>query len=87
MDIGFSESMEIGVSVLLLLNHIDPVVTVTTVKPPNLFCVLCPALASLRPKTLGNYFFDSPIEMSNNSIKDLKCFINDTKWFTRTDSS
>ena len=35
----------------------------------------------------GNYFFDSPIEMSSNSIKDLMCFINGTKWFKRTDST
>ena len=49
------------------------------------FLCSCPVLASLRLKTLGNYFFDRTIEMSNNSIKDLMCFINGTKWFTRTD--
>ena len=47
----------------------------------------CPALASLRLKTLGNCFFDSPIKLSNPFIKDLMCFINATKWFTRTDST
>ena len=51
------------------------------------FLCSCPALVSLRLKTLGNYFFDSPIEMSNKSIKDLICFINGTKWFTRTGST
>ena len=51
------------------------------------FLCSCPVLASLRLKTLGNYFFESPIEMSNNSIKDLMCFINATKWLTRTDST
>ena len=29
------------------------------------FLCSCSALASLRLKTLGNYFFDSPIELSN----------------------
>ena len=51
------------------------------------FWCSCPALASLRLKILSNYFFDSPAEMSNNSIKDLMCFINGTKWLTRTDST
>ena len=51
------------------------------------FLCSCPALASLRLKTLGNYFFDSPIEMSRISIKDLMCFINGTKCFTKTDST
>ena len=53
----------------------------------ELFLCSYPALASLRLKTLGNYFFDSPIEMSKNSIKDLMCYINGTKRFTRTDST
>ena len=47
----------------------------------------CPALALLRLKTLGNYFFDNPTELSNTSIKDLMCIINGTKWFTGTDST
>ena len=37
--------------------------------------------------TLGNYFFDSPIDLSNTSIKDLMCFINGIKWLTRTNST
>ena len=38
----------------------------------------CPALASLRVKTVENYyyFFNSPIKLSNTSIKVLMCFIN-----------
>ena len=47
----------------------------------------CPALASPRLRTLANYFFDSPIKLSNTSIKDLMCVTNGTKWFTRTKST
>ena len=50
------------------------------------FLCSCPALASLRLKTLGNYFLDSLIELSNASIKVLMCFIHGTKWFTGTDT-
>ena len=46
------------------------------------FLCSCPALAVVRLKTLENYFFENPIELSNTSIKDLMCFINGTKWFT-----
>ena len=78
--------MEIG-SVLLLVNHVDPVVTLCEGETTEYFLCSCPTLALLRLKTLASYFIDSPIELSNTSIKDLMCCINGTEWFTGTDST
>ena len=79
--------MEIGSALLLVSQSCRACGDTDDRESTKHFLCSYPAIALLRLKTLENYFFDNPIELSNTSIKDLMCFINGTKWFTGTDST